>query len=145
YDDLTKQHEAAGAPPFDIAIGFYEVYQNRLHNSALYATLGGEEAGIRHVHRKVFLPTYGVFDEERFVEAGRSVEAFATPWGRAAVLICEDAWHSITPMLAALDGAQGIIIPAASPARGIQPAAGTRRPVVVLTWEHTGQRIAGQA
>ena len=144
YHDLTKQHQAAGAPPFDIAIGFYEVYQNRLHNSALYATLGGQTAGIRHVHRKVFLPTYGVFDEERFVEAGRSVEAFPTPWGRAAVLICEDAWHSITPMLAALDGAQVIIIPSASPARGIQPVAGTSRPVSVLRWEHIVQDIAGE-
>jgi NAD+ synthase (glutamine-hydrolysing) len=144
FDDLAKQHDEAGAPPFDIAIGFYEVYQNRLHNSALYATLGGSEAGIRHVHRKVFLPTYGVFDEERFVEAGRSVEAFATPWGRAAILICEDAWHSITPMLAALDGAQLIIIPSASPARGIQPVAGGSRPASVLRWEHIVQDIAGE-
>jgi NAD+ synthase (glutamine-hydrolysing) len=144
FDDLTKQHQDAGAPPFDIAIGFYEVYQNRLHNSALYATLGGRDAGIRHVHRKVFLPTYGVFDEERFVEAGRSVEAFSTAWGRAAILICEDAWHSITPMLAALDGAQVIIIPSASPARGIQPVTGTSRPVSVLRWEHIVQDIAGE-
>src|SRR5919109_100440 len=49
--------------------------------------------------------------------------AFDTRWGRAAILICEDAWHSITPMLAALDGAQLIIIPSASPARGVWPAA----------------------
>jgi NAD+ synthase (glutamine-hydrolysing) len=144
FDDLARQHEEAGAPPFDMAIGFYEVYQNRLYNSALYATLGGTDAGIRHVHRKVFLPTYGVFDEERFVEAGRSVEAFATPWGRAAVLICEDAWHSITPMLAALDGAQLIIIPSASPARGIQPVAGPSRPASVLRWERIVQDIAGE-
>ena len=68
---------------------------------------------------KIFLPTYGVFDEERFVEAGRGVQAFDTRWGRAAILICEDAWHSFTPMLAALDGAQLIIIPSASPARGV--------------------------
>jgi NAD+ synthase (glutamine-hydrolysing) len=144
FDDLSGQHEEAGAPSFDVAIGFYEVYQNRLYNSALYATLGGGDAGIRHVHRKVFLPTYGVFDEERFVEAGRSVEAFPTPWGRAAVLICEDAWHSITPMLAALDGAQVIIIPSASPARGIQPVAGASRPASVLRWEHIVQDIAGE-
>jgi NAD+ synthetase len=144
FDDLTKQHQEAGAPSFDIAIGFYEVYQNGLHNSALYATLGGPDAGIRHVHRKVFLPTYGVFDEERFVEAGRTVEAFATGWGRASMLICEDAWHSITPMLAALDGAQVIIIPSASPARGIQPVPGKSRPVSVLRWEHIVQDIAGE-
>ena len=144
FDDLTRQHEESGAPPFDVAIGFYEVHQNRLYNSALYASLGGADAGIRHVHRKVFLPTYGVFDEERFVEAGRSVEAFDTPFGRAAILICEDAWHSITPMLAALDGAQLIIIPSASPARGIYPGEGASRPASLRRWEHIVQDIAGE-
>src|SRR3954454_2842690 len=121
FDDLSRQHEEAGTPPLDVALGFYEVHGNRLYNSGLYATLGGSDGGIRHVHRKIFLPTYGVFDEERFVEAGRSVQAFDTRWGRAALLICEDAWHSFTPMLAALDGAQVIIIPSASPARAFIP------------------------
>ncbi|HTC24598.1 MAG TPA: NAD+ synthase [Gemmatimonadales bacterium] len=144
FEDLSKQHAEAGAPPFDVAIGFYEVHQNRLYNSALYASLGGTDAGIRHVHRKVFLPTYGVFDEERFVEAGRSIEAFDTAFGRAAILICEDAWHSITPMLAALDGAQLVIIPSASPARGIHPGEGASRPASVRRWEHIVQDIAGE-
>ncbi|HYL30171.1 MAG TPA: nitrilase-related carbon-nitrogen hydrolase, partial [Gemmatimonadales bacterium] len=144
FEDLAGQHAESGAPPLDVAIGFYEVYQNRLYNSALYASLGGPDAGIRHVHRKVFLPTYGVFDEERFVEAGRTVEAFDTAFGRAAILICEDAWHSITPMLAALDGAQLVIIPSASPARGIHPGEGPSRPATVRRWEHIVQDIAGE-
>ena len=144
FEDLSRQHEEAGAPSLDVAIGFYEVHQNRLYNSALYATLGGADAGIRHVHRKVFLPTYGVFDEERFVEAGRSVQAFDTAFGRAAILICEDAWHSITPMLAALDGAQLILIPSASPARGIHPGDGPSRPTSLRRWEHIVQDIAGE-
>src|SRR5512147_588168 len=97
YEDLARVHRESGAPPLDVAIGFYEVWRNHLHNSALYAALGGADAGIRHVHRKVFLPTYGVFDEERFVEPGRSVQAFDTRWGRCAVLVCEDAWHSLAP------------------------------------------------
>jgi NAD+ synthetase len=145
-DDLSVQHRDAQAPPFDIALGFYEVHQNRLHNSAIYARLGGPEAGIRHVHRKVFLPTYGVFDEERFVEAGRSVQAFDTPWGRAAILICEDAWHSFTPMLAALDGAQLIIVPSASPARGHAPGddSGAGRPTSLGRWSRIIQDIAGE-
>ena len=83
YADLAGLHAASGAPAFDIVLGFYEVWRTRLYNSALVATLGGGDAGIRHVHRKVFLPTYGVFDEERFVEPGRSVRAFDTRWGRA--------------------------------------------------------------
>jgi NAD+ synthase (glutamine-hydrolysing) len=144
FEDLSRQHEEAAAPPLDVAIGFYEVHQNRLYNSALYATLGGPAAGIRHVHRKVFLPTYGVFDEERFVEAGRSVQAFDTPFGRAAILICEDAWHSITSMLAALDGAQLVIIPSASPARGIHPGEGPSRPATLRRWEHIVQDMAGE-
>jgi len=144
FEDLSRQHEESGAPSLDVAIGFYEVHQNRLYNSALYATLGGADAGIRHVHRKVFLPTYGVFDEERFVEAGRSVQAFDTAFGRVAILICEDAWHSITPMLAALDGARLILIPSASPARGIHPGDGPSRPTSLRRWEHIVQDIAGE-
>jgi NAD+ synthase (glutamine-hydrolysing) len=145
FDDLSRQHEEAGTPPLDVALGFYEVHDNRLHNSGLYATLGGSDAGIRHVHRKIFLPTYGVFDEERFVEAGRSVQAFDTRWGRAALLICEDAWHSFTPMLAALDGAQVIIIPSASPARGVITTDDTAgRPVSLARWGRLAQDIAGE-
>jgi NAD+ synthetase len=144
FGDLSAIHRASGAPPFDICTGFYEVFDNTLHNSAMYASLGGNDAGIRHVHRKVFLPTYGVFDEERFVEPGRSVEAFDTRWGRAAVLICEDAWHSIMPMLAALDGAQLLLIPSASPARGITPDADDQRPASLSRWERLAQDMAGE-
>jgi NAD+ synthase (glutamine-hydrolysing) len=145
FADLSRQHSDSGAPPLDVALGFYEVHSNRLHNSGLYATLGGSDAGIRHIHRKIFLPTYGVFDEERFVEAGRSVQAFDTRWGRAAMLICEDAWHSFTPMLAALDGAQLIIIPSASPARGVITTDDTAgRPVSLARWSRLVQDIAGE-
>ena len=79
---------------------------------------------VRHVHRKVFLPTYGLFDEERFVERGRDIRAFDTPWGRAAILVCEDAWHSLSGTIAALDGAQLIFVPSAPPARGAWPQDG---------------------
>ncbi len=143
YADLARIHTASGAPPFDVAVGFYEVWRNHLHNSALYASLGGSDAGIRHVHRKVFLPTYGVFDEERFVEPGRSVQAFDTRWGRAAMLVCEDAWHSLTPTIAALDGAQVILIPSATPARGLLPREqGPSRPTNLDRWDRLAQGIA---
>ena len=142
YQDLARVHKESGAPPLDVAIGFYEIYRNHLHNSALYASLGGTDAGIRHVHRKVFLPTYGVFDEERFVEPGRSVQAFDTRWGRCAMLVCEDAWHSLMPTLAALDGAQLILIPSATPARGLAPKPGQSRPANLDRWDRLAQGIA---
>ena len=148
YADLADLHQSAGGPAMDIVIGFYELWRTRLHNSALVASLGGAEAGIRHVHRKIFLPTYGVFDEERFVEPGESVAAFDTRWGRGAVIVCEDAWHSIVPTIAALDGAQVLLIVSASPARGLMPSepegGSPGRPGSLLRWERTAQGIAAE-
>src|SRR5258706_8977237 len=121
--DFQAQYTSAVTTPrtLDVCIGFYEVWNNAFYNSALYVTLGGDEPVIRHVHRKLFLPTYGMFDEERFVDRGFEVRAFDTAWGRAAVLICEDAWHSLTGTVAALDGATMVFIVSASPARGVWP------------------------
>ncbi|HEY6158986.1 MAG TPA: NAD+ synthase [Gemmatimonadales bacterium] len=160
FRDLTLEHEAAAAPPIDVAVGFYEVFQNHFYNSCLYASLGNAPSdsasprnassghaspGIRHVHRKVFLPTYGVFDEERFVERGRDIQAFDTRFGRVAMLICEDAWHSITGTIAALQGAQLVIVPSASPARGTgMDEEGTRLPTSVVRWERILKGIADE-
>src|SRR6266516_4293559 len=145
FRDLTVEHEAAGAPPVDVAIGFYEVFQNHFYNSCLYASLGGKDAVVRQVHRKVFLPTYGVFDEERFVDRGREIRAFDTRWGRAAILICEDAWHSLSGTIAALQGAQLVIVPSASPARGTgMDEEGTRLPASVVRWERILRGIADE-
>ena len=106
----------------DIAVGFYEIADSQYYNSGLYATLTASDdtvarPGIVHVHRKFFLPTYGVFDEKRFVSRGRRIEAFDTRLGRTAVLICEDAWHSVSGTLAALQGAQLLVVLSASPGR----------------------------
>jgi NAD+ synthetase len=150
FADLSARHRSSGAPPLDLVIGFYELWNTRFYNSALVASLGGSSPRIRHVHRKIFLPTYGVFDEERFVEPGRSVNAFDTDWGRAAVIICEDGWHSIVPTMAALDGAQLLIILSASPARGIQPtdlspaSPLSGRPASTVRWERTAEVIASE-
>lgn len=121
--DLVYRKAAQSGKPLDVVIGFYEVWNNKQYNSSMYVTLGAGDPQIRHVHRKVFLPTYGLFDEERFVERGREVRAFDTPWGRAAMLVCEDAWHSLTGTIAALDGAQILFVCAAPPARGAWPKA----------------------
>jgi len=152
FRDLGLQHEAAQAPPMDVAVGFYEVFQNRFYNSCLYASLGNASRrsasprgtpGIRHIHRKLFLPTYGVFDEERFVERGRELHAFDTRLGRAAILICEDAWHSIAGTIAALEGAQLILVPSASPARGTgMDEEGVRLPASVVRWERILRNLA---
>ncbi len=145
FDELSIRHARSGAPPIDICLGFYERWDERLHNTAMWATLGGDTAGIRHLHRKVFLPTYGVFDEERFVEAGRDVRAFDTRFGRMAMLVCEDAWHALAPTIAAVDGAQLIAVLAASPARGLVPdPVHPGQPGSLARWERLARDIAGE-
>src|SRR5215211_588855 len=162
YADLNDHYLAtcgADAPPLDIVVGFYERYRDRFYNSALYATLGiadcrlqiadlpetqstiyNLQSAIKHVHRKVFLPTYALFDEARFVAEGHHIAAFDTRYGRVALLICEDAWHSISGTLAALDGAQIVYVVSASPARGVSDA----RPTNVEHWEELLYRIADE-
>jgi len=85
------------------------------YNSAIFLS----EGEVAHVHRKVYLPTYGMFDEQRYFTRGRTIRAFETDWGRTAALVCEDLWHPSAPNIAALDGALFLMCPSSSPLRGI--------------------------
>lgn len=103
-------------PDMDVVIGFFELADGRPYNSAAYIDLRAGK--VISVHRKFFLPTYGVFDESRFAQAGLEAEVFDTRFGRFGMLICEDVWHSILPTIQAVQGAQMVLVPVASPARG---------------------------
>ncbi len=79
-----------------------------------------EDGAIRHVHRKLFLPTYGLFDERRFFAPGDALRAVPSRMGVGVGLaICEDFWHLSVPALLALDGAQLLIDVSASPGRDL--------------------------
>lgn len=100
----------------DLVVGFAEVDERaRYYTSSAYFSRGQ----LVHVHRKVYLPTYALFDEGRYFDLGDSVRAFDTRFGRAAILICEDFWHASPPYLAWLDGADMLILTSASPGRGL--------------------------
>jgi len=87
----------------------------QFYNSAVWF----EDGEIRHVHRKVYLPTYGMFDENRYFARGNRIAAHDASVARVATLVCEDFWHPSTSYLAALDGALGIVCPSSSPAQGM--------------------------
>lgn len=87
----------------------------RFYNSAVYC----EDGEVVHVHRKVYLPTYGLFDEGRYFARGDRIRAFDTRFGRSATLICEDMWHPSSVYIAALDRAVLLYCPSTSPLRGI--------------------------
>ena len=119
-DDLVRAwREAAGEREVELCSGFYENDNGTFYNSAIYLRVGRKDHRILHVHRKMFLATYGVFDEERFLSRGHRLQTFETRIGRVAMLICEDVWHAIMPTIAAIKGAQVLIVPSAAPGRGI--------------------------
>jgi len=76
-----------------------------------------ERGRVTSAHRKIYLPTYGMFEEQRIFRPGRSVRPVASRLGTLGVLICEDLWHLPLPYLLAQAGAQVIIAMAASPTR----------------------------
>ncbi len=121
-DLVQTWRDACGDTPVDLVSGFFENNLGTYYNSALYVRVSAADHTIAHVHRKMFLPTYGVFDEARFLTRGRRLEAFDTRFGRAAMLICEDIWHAIVPTIAAIKGARIFIVPSAAPGRGIEGA-----------------------
>ena len=128
--------EMLGAPSDggpDLVVGFYERHRHRIYNSAAYFSASRGRYVPLHVHRKMFLPTYGLFDEARFVEPGRELRAFDTPLGRVGMLICEDVWHSLTPAVLAVDGAEIVVVSSASPARGF--GAESDRPASIRRWD----------
>lgn len=102
------------------------------YNVALH--LRGRE--VLHRHRKVYLPTYGMFDEGRYFGAGDRVRAYDLGDGwRVGLLVCEDLWHPSLPYLLALDGAHLIVVLAASAGRDVgDPTAGSGRYASWPTW-----------
>ncbi|MDD2500632.1 MAG: carbon-nitrogen hydrolase [Geobacter sp.] len=99
-----------------IAVGFVEVTTDfQFYNSAAWF----EDGELKHLHRKVYLPTYGLFDEQRYLGRGDRFRAFDTKFGRIGLLVCEDMWHLSAPYLLAMDGATTLVCLSSSPGRGV--------------------------
>lgn len=115
-EDPVFKHLLEASRDLDIVVGFVdEDLRHRFFIASTYLS-GGK---VLHVHHKVYLPTYGLFDEGRFFAWGDSVRSFETRFGRAGLLICEDFWHASPPYLLWLDGADIMLFSSASPGRGL--------------------------
>ncbi len=97
-----------------IICGLAEEDENfAIYNSAVYFS----EGEVKFTHRKVYPPTYGLFEEFRYFSRGRNCRAEETKFGKISLLVCEDLWHMSLPYIAALDGAKIIAGIAASPTK----------------------------
>jgi predicted amidohydrolase len=107
---------AQASREIDVIAGFVE----RSKDAKLYIAQGYWSGGsLRHVHRKVYLPTYGIFDDGRYFAAGDRFQTFESAVGTAGIAICEDLWHLSVPYLYAAGGASVVFAPADSPGRGV--------------------------
>jgi NAD+ synthase (glutamine-hydrolysing) len=115
-DDEIFRHLLDASQDIDIVVGFVDEDQrHRFFIASAYISQGK----VLYVHHKLYLPTYGLFDEGRFFAWGDTISAFDTRFGRVGILICEDFWHTSPPYLLWLDGADIFIFASASPGRGL--------------------------
>ena len=91
-------------------LGFTERDGDRRYNSAVYVESGAP----LHVQRKIHLVDYPPWDEDEHFARGEELSAFDTALGRTAMLICNDAWQPLLPVLAVQGGAELLIFPSAS-------------------------------
>ena len=115
-DDAQLAPIAAASRDIDVIAGFVE----RSKDAKLHIAQGYWSGGaLRHVHRKVYLPTYGIFDDGRYFGPGPGFTTFESAIGTAGMAICEDLWHLSVPYVYAVGGASVIFSPSASPGRGV--------------------------
>jgi NAD+ synthase (glutamine-hydrolysing) len=135
-EDPVFHHLLNASRDVDLVVGFVdEDTRHRLYIASAYLSRGE----IVHIHHKVYLPTYGLFDEGRFFAPGDSVRAFDTRFGRFGMLICEDFWHASPPYILWQDGADLLLLTSASPGRGLNGGSKLES----STWvEHTNRAYA---
>ena len=110
-DDPRLLRLAQEADPMGLLLGFCEDGVGvHTYNSAAYFQ-DGERL---HVHRKLYLPTYDIFEERKHFSPGQQMRAFDTAHGRSAILTCNDAWQPQLAFLAVQDGARILFVPTSS-------------------------------
>jgi predicted amidohydrolase len=122
-DDERLLELSREAPELLVAVGFVEETGDHRYANSAALLRGGELIGL---HRKLYLPTYGLFDEGRFTRPGDRVRTYdaGPPIGRIGLTVCEDFWHASVPMIQALDGAELLVNIAAGPSRAPGSSAG---------------------
>ena len=132
---IFKELKAASRE-ISLVVGFVEEMEKGLfYNSAVFLSKGK----ILHIHRKVFLPTFGMFDEARFYAQGKNFHTFPTPFGKAGMMICRDFLSYGASYLLFAGGAEIIIVISAAPGRGtaLEESYETSR-----MWEIMGETIS---
>ncbi len=94
-DNLAALEQVAAASrDIAVVVGFVDSVDNQVYNAAALAH-NGSLSGVYH---KVYLPNYGVFDEDRYFKPGRVCPVFTVNGVAVGVNICEDIWYALGPV-----------------------------------------------
>lgn len=128
-EDLKRESK-----DISLVIGLVEESRDyNFYNSALYL----EQGEIKHLHRKIHLPNYGIFEEKKYFTSGERMRSFKTCYGKIAILVCADSWHPVLPYISALDGASIFIHTVASFEKGLGEEISNR-----IAWERLNKFYA---
>lgn len=131
---LAELAEASG--PMALIMGYIEEGPQHLYYNAASMFDSGS---LVHHHRKVYLPTYGMFEEQRYFARGDRFRAADTRFGRLGVALCEDLWHTSAAYCLWQDGADILVVLASSPGRGVTEA---DKLSISETWERLNAHYA---
>lgn len=122
---------AEASREIDVVVGFPEdAAGHRFFNAVAYLSRGR----LVHLHRKAYLPDYGLFEEGRDFARGEVLRSFESPRaGRCGIAICEDLWHATTAWILAQDGAEILFVPSSGPSRGARDGSGPES--IAVWWE----------
>jgi len=112
YEIESIREESSEGP--DIVFGFAEESDdNRFYNTSLYISKGK----IIGSQRKIFLPSYGMFEELRYFSKGDFLDIIETSYGNIGIEICEDTWHPVVTETLVMNGSRILVFQNASPTR----------------------------
>src|SRR5438309_11024649 len=95
-DEVTRASRG-----LSVVVGFVDKRDDIFNAAAILHD--GARVGVYH---KQYLPNYGVFDENRYFQAGTETQVFVTGDTTFAVNVCEDIWYPAGPTaVQVLDGA----------------------------------------
>jgi predicted amidohydrolase len=135
-DDKRIRSLIEASKKISICIGMVELTDNfEAKNTNIFM----ENGKIIARHRKVYLPTYGVYEEKRYFTPGNRFRAFDSQFGRFGMLICEDLWHPSSMSILALDGALAIFVNSAGILRGVHQK---EKPENIQIWENLNKTSA---
>jgi len=136
YESPLLQRLKQLSEDMSLVVGFVEEKERGLFfNSAAYLSDGE----ILHIHRKVFLPTYGMFEELKFFGQGKNFLTFESPFGKTGLMICYDFLHYGAGYLLFSGGSEIVIVLSAAPGRGISGEDGWETSHM---WELMGESLS---